>query len=752
MMKLMRVLCRVPHDLLRHTSDIDTGSTERTVFNDRCRCSVFGGTLCVREPATTTTNDQQVEPFCHFFLHVVRLCATMSLMTNPLLDTSSLPRFAEIAPENVLPAIRQLISAHRTQLAALLDANDEPTFDSLVVPVEKMEHELGRVWSPVSHLQSVLGSPDWREAYKQALPLLTEHGTEISQNERLQRAYAHVGESLPADASEANRSAVEHALRDFHLAGVDLEKAGKDRFKVIMKELAAIQASFEHNVQDASDAWSMHITERDTLAGVPEQVIDRAAEDAQHKDVEGWLLSLDYPTYDAIMKHAHDRQLREKMYRAWATRSSDQGDRQEWDNSENIEKILALRHEAARLVGFKTYADYSLATKMAASSDEVIEFLRTLSEHSRDAAQRELAALTSFAGTELEPWDVAFWLEQFKQAKYSLSNEELRQYFPATTVIDGLFNLAARLYDVRLVVRDDVVAWHEDVRYFSIEDANGDLLGGFYTDLFARSGKRNGAWIDECVSRQKLNGAATLPVGYLVCNFPRPDDSGLSLLTHDDVVTLFHEFGHMLHHLLTRIDIPSIAGINGVPWDAVELPSQFMENFAWSYDVLKRCSAHPETGEPLPLALFEKLNHSRHTGAGLAMMRQIEFGLFDFRLHTEYEPDQPVRVLETLSEVREEVSMLQHPDYNRLPHSFSHIFAGGYAAGYYSYKWAEVLAADAFSAFEEVGIFDQATAHRFRNEILEIGGSRDIMQAYIAFRGRKPTIDALLRQNGIQAE
>ena len=673
-------------------------------------------------------------------------------MMNPLLDTTSLPRFAEITPDHVLPAIKQLIGAHRTQLAALLNGNDEPNFDSLVVPVEQMEHELGRVWSPVNHLQSVLGSQDWREAYKQALPLLTDHGTEISQNIRLQRAYAHVGASFPADANEASRSAVEHALRDFRLAGVDLKKADKNRFKVIMQELAAVQARFEHNIQDASDAWSMHILELDMLAGLPPQAIDRAAEEARRQDKEGWLLLLDYPTYDVVMTLAHERQLREKLYRAWVTRGSDKGDDAEWDNSANIEKILALRHEAANLVGFKTYADYSLATKMANSTDEVIDFLRTLAQHSRTAAKQELAELTLFAGTELEPWDIAFWLEKFKQAKYSVSNEALRQYFPATTVVDGLFDLAARLYSVRLIEQDDVAAWHKDVRYFAIEDADGDLLGGFYTDLFARHGKRNGAWIDECISRQNLNGATALPVGYLVCNFPPPDDAGLSLLAHDDVVTLFHEFGHMLHHLLTRIDLPSIAGINGVPWDAVELPSQFMENFAWSYDVLERCSAHAKTGDPLPLELFEKLNKSRNAGAGLAMLRQIEFGLFDFRLHTEYEPGKPARALQMLQEVREEVSMLRHPDYNRMPHGFAHIFAGGYAAGYYSYKWAEVLAADAFSAFEEAGIFDQATAQRFRKEILEIGGSRDIMQAYIAFRGRKPTIDALLRQNGIHSE
>jgi oligopeptidase A len=673
-------------------------------------------------------------------------------MANPLLDTTSLPRFDEISPNDVLPAIEQLISDHRKQLDTLLERVCDPDFESLVVPVELMEHELGRVWSPVTHLQSVLGSQDWRDAYNQALPLLTEHGTELSQNAQLQRAYANVGQSFPEDASESRRSAVDHALRDFHLAGVDLPEKDKNRFKEIMQELAAIQASFEHKVQDASDAWSMLITNPDELAGVPKQAVDRAANDAEEKQLEGWLLSLNFPTYNAIMTHAHDRQLREKMYRAWATRGSDQGDNPDWDNSDNIASILSLRHEAANLVGFQSYADYSLATKMARSIDEVMTFLQELSARSKSAAEQELSDLQDFAGMELAPWDLTFWLEKFKQARYSVSDEELRQYFPASTVIGGLFALASRLYDVELAEQAEVAVWHEDARYFTIKNSDGELLGGFYMDIYARSGKRNGAWIDECISRQQINSQSALPVGYLVCNFPPRDDSGLSLLTHDDVVTLFHEFGHMLHHLLTRIDIPSIAGINGVPWDAVELPSQFMENFAWSHEVLSKCSAHAETGEPLPRELFDKLEQSRNAGAGLAMLRQLELGLFDFRLHAEYDPNNAVPVLKVLDDVRSEVSLLTHPEYNRLPHAFSHIFAGGYAAGYYSYKWAEVLAADAFSAFEEAGIFDAATASRFRSEILEVVGSRDIMDAYIAFRGRRPTFDALLRQNGIHAE
>lgn len=673
-------------------------------------------------------------------------------MINPLLDTSSLPRFRDISPDHVVPAIEQIIAEHREKLDTLLNVGGDPDFESLIIPVEQMEHELGRIWSPVNHLQGVLGSRDWRDAYNKALPLLTEHGTEISQNGRLQRAYASIGKSLSNDACESRRSVVEHALRDFHLAGVDLGESDKNRFKNIMQELAAIRASFDHKVQDAADAWSMHITDDNELDGVPKPAVDRAADDARKADLEGWLLTLNYPTYDAIMVHAHDRQLREAMYRAWSTRGSDQGDNPDWDNSDNIEKIMALRHEAANLVGFETYADYSLATKMAGSVDEVLDFLRELAEHSRHAAAKDLAELTTFAGLELAPWDVAFWLEKYKQAKYSVSNEDLRQFFPAKTVISGLFDLAARLYNVSIDAQDDVAVWHEDARYFDVRSSDGELIGGFYTDLFARFGKRNGAWIDECIGRQDLNGSSTLPVGYLVCNFQPLDDGGQSLLTHFEVVTLFHEFGHMLHHLLTRIDLPSISGINGVPWDAVELPSQFMENFAWSYEVLERCSAHPETGESLPREMFDKLTMSRHAGAGLAMLRQLELGMFDFRLHAEYKPGTAAAPLTMLDTVRKEVSLLHHPDYNRLPHAFSHIFSGGYAAGYYSYKWAEVLAADAFSAFEEAGIFDPETAQRFRTEILEVGGSRDIMDAFVAFRGRRPTIDALLRSNGIRAQ
>jgi len=675
-------------------------------------------------------------------------------MPNPLLDTSSLPRFGDILPEHAEPALSELIAAHREKLNELLDEIGDPDFDSLVAPLEEMEHELARVWSPVSHLQGVLGSSEWRDAYNRILPLLTEHGTELSQNSRLQKAYAAVAKGLGDNDSSARKSVVAHALRDFHLAGVDLPEADKARFKAIMQKLAKTQAAFEHNVQDAADAWSLHLDDESDLAGLPQQVLERAAAEARSRDRQGWLLTLDYPTYDAVMRLAEKRVLREALYKAWVTRASDIGADPAWDNSDNIAEILSLRHEAANLVGFGNYADYSLATKMADTTEEVIGFLRELASHSRPSAEEELLELTEFAGRTLAPWDTAFWLEKLKQTKYSISNEELRQYFPVPAVIHGLFKIAERLYGVSLERDEHVAAWQNDVHYYRIRDQHSVLIGGFYTDLFARSGKRSGAWVDECIMRKRLNGQTTLPVGYLVCNFPPPDDSSgkRSLLTHEDVVTLFHEFGHMLHHLLTRIDYPSISGINGVPWDAVELPSQFMENFAWNYDVLKQCSAHVETAEPLPQDLFEKLNESRHAGAGIAMMRQLEFGIFDFRLHSEYEPADGKTALDFLAEVRQEVALIPNPDYNRLPHSFSHIFAGGYAAGYYSYKWAEVLAADAFGAFEEEGVFDTKTAQRFRSEILEVGGSCDIMQAYIAFRGRKPDIDALLRQSGIATE
>ena len=670
-------------------------------------------------------------------------------MSNPLLDTTALPRFGDIVAEDVLPALEKLIAEHRGKLAALLDDADIQDFDTLVMPLEEMSHELSRVWSPVGHLQGVLDSSDWREAYNASLPLLTQHSTEISQNKKLQQAFERVSDSLPDNAPEAQRTLVDHALRDFRLAGVALAEEKKAEFRDLMQELATVQANFDQNVQDSTDSWHYHTEDAAMLAGLPEQNTDRARHDAEEKGEAGWRLALDPPTYQAVMTHAENRGLRETYYRAWSTRSSDQSADTSFDNSDNVHKILRLRHKAAELVGFDNYAEYSLATKMATRTSEVIDFLQELASRTRATAESEFDAIADLASHDLAAWDIAFYTEKLKQQKYAISNETLRQYFPVTRVLSGLFGLAEKLYSVTISKRDDVPKWHDNVDYFELHQADGTVIGGFYADLFARSGKRGGAWIDECIVRKNLSGVEVLPVGYLVCNFSPPDKAGRSLLTHEDVVTLFHEFGHMLHHLLTRVDYPSIAGINGVPWDAVELPSQFMENFAWCYEVLVKASGHFESGEALPENLFKKLQDSRHCGAAMAMLRQIEFALFDFQLHATYDPDKESDPLELLSQVRREISLVPHPDYNRLPHSFSHIFAGGYAAGYYSYKWAEVLAADAFAAFEEAGIFDEQTANRFRSEILEIGGSRDIMEAFIAFRGRKPTLDALLRYSGI---
>lgn len=669
-------------------------------------------------------------------------------MSNPLLDTGDLPRFSAIRPEHVMPALEQVIDGNRRRLDELL-ASEAVDFDSIVRPLESMEHELACVWSPVSHLQGVLGSADWREAYNNALPLLTAYGTDLSQNTRLHAAYTRVAGTLNGTDRGPERSTVKHALQDFRLAGVDLPTGEKQRFKTIMQALAAAQARFEQNVQDASDAWTLEIDDPDTLAGLPGQTIDRARADAAGDKRPGWRLHLDYPTYDAVMRFADSRSLRERVYRGWVTRASDQGTNPDWDNSGNIERILELRRAAARLVGFANYAEYSLVTKMAASTDQVIEFLEALAARSRTAARRELDELEALAGVPIEPWDLAYWLEKLKRRKYSISDRQLRPYFPAATVVAGLFALASRLYELSISAVPGVETWHESVVYYRVSRRDGEVLGGFYADLHARAGKRSGAWVDDCVNRMRVADEPVLPIGFLVCNFPPADDTGTALLGHDDVVTLFHEFGHMLHHLLTRIDYPSIAGINGVPWDAVELPSQFMENFAWNREVLEQCSGHKDTGEPLPESLFTRLEHSRHSGAALGMLRQLEFALFDFYLHAEHEPGARDKPLDVLERVRAKVALLTPPAYNRFPHSFSHIFGGGYAAGYYSYKWAEVLAADAFAAFEEAGIFDPDTAERFRREILEVGGSRDFMAAYVAFRGREPRLDALLRQHGI---
>jgi len=670
-------------------------------------------------------------------------------MDNPLLAHTPLPAFARIRPEHVEPAIRAVLSESRARINELA-AVQEPTFAAVVEPLEDLQHRISRVWSPVSHLNAVLNSESLRASYNACLPLLSAYHTDLQQSEPLYRAYEGIAKQQGAALGPVERRVVEHALRDFRLAGVGLDAERKRRFKAVMLELTQLQARFEENVLDATNAWTHHVTDRDHLRGLNESLIEQARQRAQDKNLDGWLLTLDQPTYVAVVTDAEHEPLRRAVYEAWTTRASDQGPNAgRWDNTEVMENILRLRHEAAQLLEFSSYAEYALATRMAHTVDEVLQFLRELARSARGAAQKEFGELEAFAGRRLEAWDVAFYAERMQRNLYSISQEELRPYFPLPRVLSGLFETAERLFDVRIRERSGVPVWHEDVRFFDIESSSGAHVGSFYLDAYARPNKRSGAWMDECVGRKRLPSGAASPVAYLVCNFLPPSGDHPALLTHDDVVTLFHEFGHGLHHLLTRVDYPSLAGINGVAWDAVELPSQFLENYAWHPEVLQQISRHVQTGASLPADMQAQLMATRSFHAGLQMMRQLEFALFDFRIHAEYDPARGGRVAQILDEVRREVAVVPVPAWNRFAHSFGHIFAGGYAAGYYSYKWAEVLAADAFAAFEETGVFDSATARRFLDSILARGGSRDPLDAFVEFRGRRPDVTALLRQHGI---
>ncbi|MEP7243068.1 MAG: M3 family metallopeptidase [Gammaproteobacteria bacterium] len=672
-------------------------------------------------------------------------------MENPLLASESLPAFASIRPEHVEPAVRAVLAASRARIDELV-AVGKPTFAAVVEPLEELHHRISRVWSPVSHLNAVLNSEALRVSYNACLPLLSAYQTDLSQSEPLYRAYEGISKHEGPALGPVERRVVEHALRDFRLAGVGLDAERKNRFKAIMLELTQLQAKFEENVLDATNGWTHHVTDATHLRGLNEGIVEQARRRAVEKKVEGWVLALDQPTYVAVVTDAEHQPLRRAVYEAWTTRASDRGPNAgRWDNSAVMENILRLRHEAARVLDFPSYADYALATRMARSVGEVIEFLKQLAHSARAAAQKEFAELEAFAGRKLDAWDVGFYAERMQRSLYSISQEELRPFFPLPHVLQGLFQTAERLFQLRIKEHPGAPVWHPDVRFFDIETAAGRPVGSFYLDAYARKNKRSGAWMDECVGRKQLPTGSALPVAYLVCNVLPPNDSGPALLTHDDVVTLFHEFGHGLHHMLTRVDYPSLAGINGVAWDAVELPSQFLENFAWHPDVLQRISQHVQTGASLPTAMQSQLIATRSFHAGLQMMRQLEFALFDFRMHAEYDPARGGRIREILGDVRREVAVVPVPDWNRFPNSFGHIFAGGYAAGYYSYKWAEVLAADAFSAFEETGVFNHATAQRFLESILVRGGSRDPLDAFVEFRGRQPDVAALLKQHGISA-
>ena len=676
-------------------------------------------------------------------------------MTNPLLITSGLPAFSQIKPEHVLPAMEHLLAENRVKIEALLDANSVYTWENLIDPIEKLDERLSRTWSPISHMNSVVNSDELRRVYNDCLPLLSAYASDMGQNERLYKAYKQIADSAAyATFDHAQRKIIDNALRDFRLSGVDLDGAQKARYKEIMQELSALAAKFEENVLDATHAWEKHITDEALLAGVPASARAMAAQAAQEKDKAGWLFTLDFPFYHPIITYADDRELRAEMYAAYVTRASDQGPNAgKWDNTPLMEKLLALRHELAQLSGFPNYAARSLATKMATRTDQVVLFLQDLAQRSKKQAHAELAELRAYAAQQgapaLEAWDMAYYGEKLRQHKYAISQEELKPYFPQPQVLAGMFAIVKKLFGIAIRENKEVETWHKDVQFFEIRDARNNLRGQFYLDLFARAHKRGGAWMDECQTRMKTHHGTQTPVAFLTCNFSPPVGEQPALLTHDEVETLFHEFGHGLHHMLTQVNYVGVAGISGVPWDAVELPSQFLENWCWHREALDLISGHYQTGEKLPQAMFDKMLAAKHFQSAMQMLRQLEFSIFDFRLHLEFDAARGARIFEILTEVRNDVAVVNPPSFHRFPHSFSHIFAGGYAAGYYSYKWAEVLSADAFSLFEERGIFDPETGQHFLQNILEQGGSREPMELFIAFRGREPQIDALLRHSGI---
>ena len=677
-------------------------------------------------------------------------------MDNPLLHLEGLPPFTRIRAEHVEPAIDQLLAESRALTDKLLAQDGPFTWDNLVEPLETMEDRINRAWSPVSHLNSVLNSEELRQAYNACLPKLSDYGTEMGQNAALQAAYQSVYNNDP-DLDPAQRKLLENALRDFHLSGVDLPPEQKQRFKEISQQLSSLTSKYSENVLDATNAWSKLLPDEKLLAGLPESALDLARQTAEQQGEQGWMLTLDFPSYLPLMTYADNRELRQEVYEAFSTRASDQGPQAgQWDNSEIMEQILRLRHEQSRILGFANYAERSLARKMAPDCERVVEFLNDLAARSRPQAQQELEELRAFAREhygmeELEAWDIGYYSEKLRQHRYAITQEELKPYFPEDQVLNGMFAVVNRLYGISISEVSEFESWHPDVRLFEIRDEAGHLQGQFYLDLHARRNKRGGAWMDECIVRMFTPSCDQIPVAYLVCNFSPPVGDKPALFTHDEVETLFHEFGHGLHHLLTRVDYPGVAGINGVAWDAVELPSQFMENWCWEREALDLFAAHYQSGDKLPQALYDKMTAAKNFQSAMQMVRQLEFSLFDFRLHREYDPDRGGRVYEILEEVRQQVAVVHPPAFNRFAHGFSHIFAGGYAAGYYSYKWAEVLSADAFSLFEERGIFDQATGRSFLHNILEQGGSKDAMELFVAFRGREPQIDALLRHSGINA-
>ena len=677
------------------------------------------------------------------------------MSATPIEHVDGLPLFSKISPEQIQPAIEKAIQACKDTIDNVV-ASGEVSYASVVETIEEVDDALGKMWSPVSHMNSVVSSDALREAHDACLPMLSEFGTWVGQHEGLYKAYQALKDSDEfAHLDEAQQKHITNTLRDFTLSGVALSDEKKQQYASIQAKLSELSSTFSNNLMDATMGWHKVVTDESQLVGLPDSAKAAAAQAARQKDLQGWLFTLDIPSYLPVMMYAEQRELREEMYKAYVTRASDQGPLAgKFDNTQVIDETLVLRAQLAELLGFDSYADKSLATKMANSTTQVTSFLRDLAARSKPQAEQELAEVQAYAESvfgisELAAWDIPFYSEKLKQEKYAISDEILRPYFPENKVVHGLFEVVNRLYGLQINEVEGVDTWHDDVRYFEIKDSDGDLRGSFYLDLYARAKKRGGAWMDECrVRRVRQNGTMQSPVAYLTCNFNGPVDGKPALFTHDEVVTLFHEFGHGIHHMLTKVSVAGVSGINGVPWDAVELPSQFLENWCWEEEALGFISGHYESGEPLPKDLLDKMLAARDYQSAMQMVRQLEFSLFDFLLHQL--PQGQADVQGVLDQVRSEVAVLTPPSFNRFQHSFGHIFAGGYAAGYYSYKWAEVLSADAYSKFEEEGIFNRDTGQSFLNNILEMGGSREPMDLFVAFRGREPQVDALLRHSGIR--
>ena len=673
-------------------------------------------------------------------------------MSNPLLHFAGLPKFNEIKPEHVSPALDLLLSEGKIIIDALATNRDEPSWNGFALKLEDLDEKISRAWSQVGHMNAVVNNPELREAYNDNLAKITDFYSDLAQDERLYAKYRAIQKSSEfAELNSAQQKIINNEVRDFKLGGAELPADKKARFKAINEELSKLAAKFEENVLDTTNEYALYEADKTRLAGIPEDVLQTAKKAAKTDKKEGFKFTLHFPSYIPVLQYADNRELRETLYRAYATRASEFGEAK-FDNTSIITQLLKLRDEEAKLLDFNNFAELSLATKMADSPKQVINFLGSLAEKAKPYAAQDKLELEAYAKQlgidDMQAWDVAYVSEKLREEKYAFSDQEVKQYFPEAKVMAGLFKVVETIFGV-FVKKTSAPTWHKDAHFYEITRHDGNLVGQFYLDLYARNNKRGGAWMDEAITRRVVGNQLQTPVAYLTCNFSAPVGDKPALFTHDEVITMFHEFGHGLHHMLTKVDNYSVSGIKGVEWDAVELPSQFMENFCWEWEVLRHMTQHVETGAQLPRELFDKMIAAKNFQAGMQTVRQIEFSLFDIKLHSEFDVNGSKTALDLIEEIRDQVAVVRPPNWNRFPNNFSHIFAGGYAAGYYSYKWAEVLSADAYSLFEENGVLSAETGQRFWNEILAQGGSRTAMESFIAFRGREPSIEALLKHNGM---